>query len=641
MKNKIRLFFQFTFLSLILYVAARPFFDKSYVADFERYCPFGGISSFFSKLNKGAMACSMNETQVFLGLGLLLCAGLIGKLFCSYVCPIGTITEWIGRLGNKLKIRREIKGNIDRYLRGLKYILLFITVYFSMTNSELFCKAFDPYFASVNGFSNSDIVLYYAIPVFVITIAGALFFRMFWCRYLCPLGAMSNIFMNVAVAASVIAAYFLLNLFGAGLNLVWLLGGLVLAGMINELGFMKSFLFPAPKITKNNSCSACGLCDSKCPQGIKISQMEKVDHIDCNLCTDCVYTCPKANTLTVSKKKNLKFLSPVTVIVVIALALGIANFYEFSTISVRWGKPTGQGAVYTQSGIKTIKCFGSSTTLAGTLEGVEGIYGLDTYTKSHTVKIYYDPAVITEKEVKETLFTPVKLELTDPGDDMNKQVAVMKIGVLGLFDKIDFGNLNSLLGARNGIFGYETEYGEPVVVTVYFEPSVISVDDIRKQIEIKSLSIKTEKGTEKIEQDFKAANKGQILTPITVMDYKRKMFDSYDNQFNDYENYKPEQLSVFQFLMPEAADEELSSSLPYLASHLSGNEGIVRFTTGFDGASFGYVYFDKMRVKIEDIKALLIKAKFTVFVSDKETEEVENPFHIQPEGKILNAKDIK
>jgi len=42
------------------------------------------------------MACNMSETQLLLGLGLLLGAVFVGKLFCSYVCPIGTFTEWIG-----------------------------------------------------------------------------------------------------------------------------------------------------------------------------------------------------------------------------------------------------------------------------------------------------------------------------------------------------------------------------------------------------------------------------------------------------------------------------------------------------------------------------------------------------------------
>lgn len=640
MKNKIRLISQSIFLTLILYVAVRPIFDKAYLADFEKYCPFGGISSFFSKLNNGAMACNINETQVFLGFGLLLCAGLIGKLFCSFICPIGAVSEWIGKIGEKLKIRRELPIKFDRYFRGAKYILLFVAVYYTMTSSELFCKTFDPYFAAVNGFNNNDIILFYAIPAFIITIGGALLFRLFWCKYLCPLGAISNIFMNVAGAGAVIIIYLAANYFGAGLSLVWLLGGLVLIGLINELGFMKSFLLPVPKIRRNENCSNCSLCDAKCPQGIKISSMPVVNHIDCNLCTDCVYTCPKENALTVNKKKNLKHLAPVMVIVLIALSLGLASFFEFTTISLKWGKPSGKGAVYIQTGMKNIKCYGSSMALAGTLENIEGIYGIDTYASSHTVKIYYDPSVISEKNVKESLFTPVKIELNEPEENSNDLVGVYNLGVYGLFDQIDFNNLYYVLSEKDGIYGFETHYGEPVMVVIYFNPAIFTPADIRNKIESEYVTVKMETGEEKIKINFKAGDEEVVKEKITVPEYKKRIFISFDEQFNNYENYKPEQITVFKYSMPEAADSGLRSSLIYLASHLSGNEGIVRFKTGYSGEPSGFIYFDASKTKIELVKALLTMNKFTIFISETETEEMDNPFNIKPDGKLFNAKEI-
>lgn len=640
MKNKIRISFQLIFLSLILYVAARPFFDKAYLADFEKFCPFGGISSFFSKLNIDTMACNMNETQVLLGLGLILGIGLIGKLFCSFVCPVGTVSEWIGRLGDKLKIRRELPVKLDRYFRALKYILLFVTVYFTMTSSELFCKTFDPYYASVNLFNNTDIVLYYAIPAFLILVGGALFFRLFWCKYLCPLGAISNVFMNIPVAGGVIVIFLAANYFGAGLSFVWLLGGLALAGLINEVGFMRSFFLPAPKIRRSDSCSNCGLCNAKCPQGIKISEMEVVNHIDCNLCTDCVHNCPKVNTLTISKKRSLKHLAPVMVVVLITLSMVLASFFEFTTISKRWGKPSGTGAVYTQAGIKSIKCFGSSSALAGTLEGIEGIYGLDTYTKTHTVKVYYDPSVISEKKVKESLFNPVKTEITEEINSSVDSVGVLDLGIYGLFDQIDFNNLYYLLSEKEGIFGFESHFGEPVRTIIYYNPSKFTPADIKKQIEKEVVVVKKETGDEKIELSFKAENDGIIKGKITPFEYKKRIFNSFEERFNDYESYKEEQLTVFIFPMPEAVDAELSGSLVYLASHLSGYDGIVRFRTGWFHEPSGFVYFNASKTDLETVRDALIKSKFKIYVSETETEEMDNPFHIKPNGTLINAKDI-
>jgi NAD-dependent dihydropyrimidine dehydrogenase PreA subunit len=642
MKNKIRIYIQFIFLALIGYVAIRPIFDKAYLADFERYCPFGGISSFFSKLNQDTMSCNMSETQLLLGLGLLLGAVFIGKLFCSYVCPIGTFTEWIGRLGDKLKIRREMPAKLDRYMRLLKYVLLFITLYVTMTTSELFCKEFDPYFASANLFSNNDIVLYFAIPAFIITIVGALFFRLFWCKYLCPLGAVTNIFMNVVGAGLVIIIFLAANFLGAHLSLVWLIGGLVLVGLVNELGFMKSFFLPVPKISRNeNKCTDCGLCDDKCPQGIKISQTPVVNHVDCNLCTDCVYTCPLKNVLTVNKKKNLKYLAPVALVILIALSLTAASFYELTTISVKWGKPAGTIAMYKQSGLKNVKCYGSSMALKGTLENVEGIYGLDTYAKSHTVKIYYDPAVISEKKVKASLFTPAKTEVSkikrNAGID---SVSVWEVGVYGLFDPIDFNNLFYALREKEGVYGFETHFGEPVMASVYYNSALISPFEIKNQIEKKVVLAKKLKGNEKIEMDFKAENEGVVKGKISLLDYNKRIFKNYDRLFNEYKKYKPEQLSVFKFPMPEAGVPSLRRFFGSLSSHLSADEGIVRLSTRYVDVPSGYIFFDPAKTKLELIKEALTKDKLTIFTSDTESKEIENPFHIKAEGTIYKPSDL-
>ncbi len=640
MKNRIRTTFQIIFLVLILYVAVRPFFDKAYLADFEKYCPFGGISSLFAKLEVGTLACNMNETQIFLGLGLLLTAGLIGKLFCSYVCPIGSVSEWIGRLGDKLKIRREIPAKLDRWMRVLKYVLLFVTIYFTMTSSELFCKTFDPYFAAVNLFGNSDIVLYYAIPAFIITVGGALLFRLFWCKYLCPLGAMTNIFMNIGAAGAVIAIYFAANFFGAGLSFVWLLGGLVVVGMINEVGFMRSFFLPIPKIRKGEGCSNCGFCDAKCPQGINISEVETVNHIDCNLCTDCVYSCPKANVLSVNKKSNLKYLSPIVVVIVIAASLVIASYYEFTTLSVKWGTPTGEGAIYRQAGIKNVKCFGSSKTLAGQLEGIEGIYGLDTYAGSHTVVVYYDPSEITEKEVKESLFTPRIMEVYPP-DASAEKIGVMEIGVFELFDQIDLKNFSYLMSDLKGVYAFETHFGEPVKTVIYYDPSLIKPSDVYKQIGKKRVTVKLEAGDMKIDLNFKPENEGTVKEEIGYQEYMAIMFDSYDDQFNNYDSYNAEDLSVLVISMPEAGEGELSGSLPYLTSHLSANEGIVRFRTLWNDGAKAYIYFDPKKTTADAVKKELVKPKLSYFISETEKEEIENPFRINDEGKVFKAKELE
>ena len=645
MKNKIRAIYQFIILGLIGYVALRPVFDKSYTSDFEAYCPFGGISSLASKLNQGTMSCNMSEVQLLLGIGLLVGVLLVGKLFCSYLCPIGTVAEWLGKLGDKLKIRRDMPAKLDRPFRLLKYLLFFITVYMTMTTSELFCKEFDPYFATVNLFKNSDITLYLAIPAFVVTILGAVVFRMFWCRYLCPLGAVSNIFMNVIGAGVVIVLFVIAQIAGLHLSYIYLIAGLTLVGIITELGFMRSFFNPLPKITRNTEkCSDCGFCDQKCPQGIKVSQFEKVNHIDCTLCTDCVYSCPLKNTLSVNKKGNFKFLAPIAVVVLILLSLGAASKFELTTISERWGKfnEIKNIATYQQTGIKSVKCYGSSMSLKGKLENIEGIYGLDTWARSHTVKIYYNPAEISEKKVKASLFTATKQEVRKLKGNELDSLTMWEVGINGMFDLIDFNNLFYTLKEDQGVYGFETHFGEPVKTIIFFDANKTNIENMKKRIETKKMLAEKKKDVkEEIEFDFSVENMGVIKGKISAADYRQRIFKIYDRMFNDYKEYKPEELSVLVFPMPEAANTALRRFLGSLSSHLSADSGVVRLSTRYFKVPSGLVYFDATKTSVEKIKEALVKPKLTIFLNDTETKDIDNPFKLKPDGVVKPAAELQ
>ncbi|MBI5475217.1 MAG: 4Fe-4S binding protein [Ignavibacteriales bacterium] len=638
MINRIRIYFQSAVLILILYVAIRPTIDKSYIDDFEQYCPFGGIAAFFSKLNQDTMSCSMSEVQVLLGLGLLFGVGFIGKLFCSYICPIGSTSEWLSKLTDRVRFR--VPDIADRILRGLKYLLLFITVYLTMTSGELLCKKFDPYFSAVNLFSNNDIVLYYAIPALILTIAGAIFLRVAWCKYLCPLGAVSNIFMNIGLLIGVIALYFAANIFGAQLSILWLLSGLVIAGWLNESLLMKSVLLPIPKITRDvNACTDCGNCDENCPQGIKISSMPVVNHIDCHLCTDCVYACPKKQVLSINKKKSFKYLAPVSVIVLIAISLGMTNYFEFTTVSLRWGTQTDGTQMYEQSGIKTIKCYGSSMSLAGTLEQVEGIIGLDTYAKSNKVKIYYNPGLITEENVKAALFTSGKYELRTIVNNYDS-IGVLDIGIYRLFDAVDFNNLNILLKQKEGIVGFESYFGEPVRVTVYYYAQLIDPEEIKMQIEKKSILYKTETGENELELDFDAEEKYEVRNKIIPDEYLKRIFIEFDDDYSDGSEYNEDELKIFKFPLTGFENSQFKNSLEYLSGYLSNIDGIIRFAVRYNKGVFGYIYYDENNINADKIISALQTDKISYYISETEKEEIDNPFKFNGEGKSYNVSEL-
>lgn len=645
-RNPIRTGFQLLILALIGYVAIRPLFGGGYVADFEAYCPFGGLSSLASYLNMGSMSCTMNEVQIAVGLGLIVGVIVVGKLFCSYLCPIGSITEWLGLLGEKLKIRREIPVKVDRPLRLLKYVLLFITIYFTMTSSELFCKEYEPYFAVANLFGNSDINLVYAIIATVITIGGTIVYRLFWCKYLCPLGALSNIFLNVVPVAVLIGAFVVANVLGAGIGYVWLLAGIVLIGALTEVVKLRSYVLPLAKIERvAEVCTDCGICDDKCPQGIDISSYTTVTHSDCNLCMDCVYACPMKNALSVNRQKRswMKYLAPASVVLLVGISLGASSYFEMTTLAERWGGFDSVATLRTfeMSGLKNVKCYGSAMSVKQKLATVHGIYGLDAYASSHSVRVYYNPEEISEAGVRATLFTPTKQKVRELKGAAPESLAVMEIGINKLFDLIDFNNLVYALRDKPGVYGFETRYGEPVMTTIFYDPAKLDRDAIRGLIEADEITVKKPTGEEVVSLPFECEDGGVDRGSIAIPAYRKRIFRPYDREFNGYETYAPGQLKVWAFAMPEADAAPLRRYLGSLSSHLSADEGIVRLSTRYFAMPTGLVFYDPAKTDPAKISAALTKKELTVFRTESKTESFANPFHLPEEGKVVTPAEIE
>ncbi len=644
MKNKLRVIFQSVIMGMILYVAIRPVFDANYRPDFEAYCPFGGLSSLFSKLNLGTMSCSMGEVQVMMGIGLLVAVVLFGKLFCSYICPIGTVTEWLGKLGDKLKIRRDIPKVLDRPLRVLKYVLLFITVYFTMTSSELFCKTFDPYFAVVNLFGNPDMNLAYAIIAFTITIVGSIVFRFFWCKYLCPLGALSNIFYNAIPVAGAIVLYIIANALGAELSLVWLFGAMVVIGLISEVGFMRSFVMPGVRIQRNpDKCTNCGLCAKKCPQGIKITDFEEVNHIDCNLCSDCVYTCKVDGALTISKKKMPKYFAPVATAVVIALSLGFASQFEFTTISERWGgfENVKEVGVYRHEGLKTVKCFGSARSLAQQLGRIKGIVGMDAYAASHTIEIFYDKNQIKLEDVKESIFVPTKQMCRNLAPDGPDSLNVWEVGIDGVFDRVDYTNLVRALRVEEGVYGFQTMFGEPIEALVYYDAAIIDTNKIKELVEAEEISYNSKGAVKTVEIEFSISEHGKSAGKIGNFDFRKLMFHSFSSKVNKYDTHDTKNVSVLVYPKEDAWHPFVKRKMPYLVSHLSDNNGIIRFATGYEqDGPMCLVYFDTTITNIDEVRKILTAEKMNVHYTNGTTKQMENSFKDVPEGKIVKFDNL-
>ncbi len=625
--NYYRISLQWGIFVLLAYMVLRPLLDKNYVADFEAYCPFGGMQSLASYFTVHSLACSMTTVQIALGVALILAVVLFSKLFCSYICPIGTFTEWMGILGRKARLQITLNGTTDKILRLLKYVLLFITFYFTVTASELFCRTFDPFYASFTGLSG-DVVLWYAIPAILLTIVGSFFIRQFWCKYLCPLGAITNLAVY-ALPASAITLLWVLLTYAAGLTIPWpwLLGTLCLTGFLFEATTLKFLVFPSLRITRNDAlCTHCRICDKKCPMAVPISTVETVDHIDCHLCVECVVKCPEKGALTINKR-NLTWLPAVATVILAAAAITIATYYELPTISENWGNANGENIQMIQmDGLKSIKCFGSSRSFANHMKEIPGITGVETFVKHHRVIVYFDSTIINVEGVKEAIFSPFS-ELLNYKGKITGTISFLKIGIDRCFDPNDQQNLVELLRQDKGVIGVSTRFGEPVQATIYFDATLTDENKIKAAISKESLITGEGKEQNIVETGFVVSEKGQTKGTIPSHEFAGMFIPVTDVSFNKYDSYTADKMSVYELPFDQAADPAMQKWIPFLVSHASNDEGIVRIKTEFtEDEPVIKIWFVNALTTAEKITAMLKSPEFIVHYPDKTVKKVKNPF---------------
>lgn len=628
MNSKIRLSFQIVILLLVIWTIYSA-------GDIEKYCPMGGMLGFGSKIYQQSLPCSMSSVAIFMALALLVGALAIGKLFCGFLCPVGSITEWFGKIGSKFKLQFRLPKIGDRLLRAGKYIFLYLVVYNTIIASELFCRKFDPFFGVARGLG-SDTVLLWSLGAIVVTFIGSIFVKQLWCRYFCFLGAASNIFVNIWGALLVFAAYFVLNLLGLNLSVLWLIAGLALAGYLMEVGLFRTVPFPAFKITVNESkCTQCGLCCRACPYDIKVQSFQKVTHPDCVICTECISACREEKAIDVNGSPQLKYLPALVVLALISLGFALSSKYEFSTLEKRWGKFENleHAAIYHQTGLKSIKCWGSSMSLYNFMKNRHGIYGLDVYASSHAVAIYFDSTEITREQVKQTLFNPERFRTRIFNEYTPAQLSGWEVGIEKLFDSVDQSNLNAALFQNRFVFGIETYFGEPVIAKIYFDADSTTTNQIKKVIEARNFATEIDGKKTATDINFRCAGAGELLGVISLENFNRLMFESYELEFKDYQTANPEKIQIYEIGMPDAVDPLKMNNMDYLVSALSNETGLLRVRTLLKDRPVLQILFDKEKLNGEKIEAVLFEDTLKYFIDENTLGTVENGFRFEGVGK--------
>jgi polyferredoxin len=218
-------------------------------ASIEASCPFGAIETAWALLSRGEFLRAVGWGALITLVLVLLSALFLGRVFCGWVCPVGAIQDGLAGLIKKASGReatfplRPPKW-LDRPLRFGKALLLGWVLGVSVNAVAPPLAPFCPY----RTLFEPNLASMLSIGVILAFISLSLLVERFWCRYLCPLGA-----------------------------------------LLAPLNYLSPF---RPRLNTER-CVSCGRCEAVCPSGIN-PVTDGTEHPECVRCYACVDKCHRA-----------------------------------------------------------------------------------------------------------------------------------------------------------------------------------------------------------------------------------------------------------------------------------------------------------------------------------------------------------
>ena len=230
-------------------------------------CPYGGLESLYTVFTTGSMIDKIYSGTFVLFFVSILTAVFFRRGFCGWICPLGGLQEFFGRIGRKVIGKQFVMPHkADKYLRYLKYVALAATTGLAWKTSSMWVSPYDPWAAYGhlgegipavwNEFTIGFIIL-------ILSFTGSFFYDRFFCKYLCPMG-----------------------------------------GFLGLIAKVSPF-----KIQRDSDvCINCNLCTKACAMNIDVAKAAAVESMECINCQECTAVCPKEGALnnTVSFNKSLR-----------------------------------------------------------------------------------------------------------------------------------------------------------------------------------------------------------------------------------------------------------------------------------------------------------------------------------------------
>ncbi len=293
----IRRGFQFAFLLLNVWIGAVFYFwvrgfeagthDRFSLrpAGVEGWLPIAGLMNFKYWLTTGRLP-AIHPAALFLFVTFVAIAFLFRKAFCGWLCPVGALSEYLWRAGRHIFRRNFLLPRwLDLPLRSLKYLLagFFVWAIANMSARDIEEFMRSPY-AVVADVRMLNFFRYMgettAIVLGLLVIASVLV-QNFWCRYLCPYGAV-----------------------------------LGLASLLSPLRIRRV----------SDACIDCAKCAKACPSALPVDKLITIKSAECTGCLECVAVCPAEGALQMALPVSSR-PSKIPRVPAWAMAAGIAALF--------------------------------------------------------------------------------------------------------------------------------------------------------------------------------------------------------------------------------------------------------------------------------------------------------------------------
>jgi polyferredoxin len=244
----VRYVVQFAVAAYVLLIAIAGTVGAQWAANLHTICPFGGVANLYTYMADGGYVAKLHSAVFIMLLALLIGLVLTGKSFCGWICPLGSIQQALGWIGQRLWPRayNRVPRRLESIFQYLKWVVLAWVLVQTARSGRLIFQDWDPYYNLYRIWTDEVAISGYAVAG--VTLVLALLIPRAFCRYGCPLGAFNGLF--------------------------------------------NSFSFVGIK-RDAATCTDCGRCNKVCPVNIDVCAASTIRSIECTRCLKCVEACPQ------------------------------------------------------------------------------------------------------------------------------------------------------------------------------------------------------------------------------------------------------------------------------------------------------------------------------------------------------------